>query len=372
MVDTAARVVLFGRVGAFEEHRQAVCFPTAKCRSLLTFLALHAGVEHPRERLTSVLWPETSAEVARSRLNVTVHLLRRTLEDATPSVSRAIVTDRETIAFDPDGIYIDTDRFLSLVDLIAGDVSKCAQVSHLEEVLQVYRAPLAAGLTDPWLQPWRKNFQHAFLEATLALAHYYEEHGQVMQAARCLRNALLIEGTSMDAARALAGWFARLGGAGRAARQGLNLSLEPAKGGETEALAEAILRWMHDSSGPGLGPWHGCATILRLDHATPEQAFEVAQSTQSFAVPERTFIVSAGPREALAMARSSQASLGAGARITTLELEFQELAEVLDRLERLPATPPGTILACRATHAMLASPEDTHWRPAGDYFALRN
>jgi len=372
MVDTTARVVLFGRVGAFEENRQAVSFPTAKCRSLLTFLALHAGVEHPRERLTSVLWPETSSEVARSRLNVTVHLLRRTLEDATPAVNRAIVTDRETLTLDPDGIDIDTDRFLSLVDKISADLTKRAQVEHLEEVLQVYRAPLAIGLTDPWLQPWRTNFQHAFLDATLTLAHFYEEQGHVMHAARCLRNALLIEGTSMEAAQALAGWFTRLGGAGRAAWQGLNLGVEPAKLGETDALAAAIMRWMHDSSGPGLGPWHGCASILRLDDATPEQAFEVAQSTQSFAVPERTIIVSAGPREALAMARVSQAGLGAGARITTMELEFQRLDGVLEQLEQLPATPAGTVLACRATHAMVASPEDTSWSPAGDYFALRN
>ena len=54
--------------------------PTAKARALLAYLAMHPGVEHARERLAELLWPESEPERSRARLSTIVWSIRKSFE----------------------------------------------------------------------------------------------------------------------------------------------------------------------------------------------------------------------------------------------------------------------------------------------------
>src|SRR2546427_5261412 len=56
-------------------------FPTRKALALLAYLASEPAV-HSRDRLTSLLWPDSDPERARTSLRTTLSLVRRALREA--------------------------------------------------------------------------------------------------------------------------------------------------------------------------------------------------------------------------------------------------------------------------------------------------
>ena len=54
--------------------------PSRPAQSLLAYLALNAGVDHRREKLASLLWPESSESNARGYLRQALWRMRKNLE----------------------------------------------------------------------------------------------------------------------------------------------------------------------------------------------------------------------------------------------------------------------------------------------------
>src|SRR4029450_12913196 len=82
--------------------------PGKKLRALVALLALPPSLGWSRERLTEVLWGDREEELARGSLRQALAELRRLLGDG------ALVTDRETVAFDPAAVTVDAAEFCAL------------------------------------------------------------------------------------------------------------------------------------------------------------------------------------------------------------------------------------------------------------------
>ena len=89
-----------------------------RVRSLLRFLALHAGEPVHREAIEEALWPGTPPEAATRNLHVAVASLRRLLEPtAQRNGFRYIVRNGETYTLlTPDGSRVDLLDFEAAVD----------------------------------------------------------------------------------------------------------------------------------------------------------------------------------------------------------------------------------------------------------------
>jgi DNA-binding SARP family transcriptional activator len=68
-------------LGGFEARTRL-----GEAQALLAYLALTAGLAHPRDKLTALLWPDTARGAARTALRQTLFLLRRALGPAEPDV----------------------------------------------------------------------------------------------------------------------------------------------------------------------------------------------------------------------------------------------------------------------------------------------
>jgi adenylate cyclase len=127
---------VFVRVlGGFELHGAQggeLSVSGRKLRALVALLSLPPSLGWSREQLTALLWGEREDELARGSLRQALAELRRTLGDT------ALLTDRDTVAFDPVALNVDAAEFGRLST--AGD---------WESAAALYRGDLLTGVSLP-------------------------------------------------------------------------------------------------------------------------------------------------------------------------------------------------------------------------------
>jgi DNA-binding SARP family transcriptional activator len=98
-------------LGQFDVRAQGkrIVIPTRAGQSLLAFLVLNPGLEHRRERLAGMFWPDLPEDNARRSLRTELWRLRKAI---TPSEStnegasaEYLITNDIAIRFDPDSEY---------------------------------------------------------------------------------------------------------------------------------------------------------------------------------------------------------------------------------------------------------------------------
>jgi TolB-like protein/two-component SAPR family response regulator len=124
--------------------------PTRKDRLLLAYLALSGGRPQSREKLAALLWGDRGEAQARDSLKQALAGIRQVLRQADADPIRA---DRETVAFEPDGMEIDAVQFAGLA----------ANGGALARAAALYGGRLLDGFDgvsaeyDDWLRPERER-----------------------------------------------------------------------------------------------------------------------------------------------------------------------------------------------------------------------
>jgi DNA-binding SARP family transcriptional activator len=87
------RVRLFGELDLRLGEDPLSPLESARARSLLGYLVLHAEAPHPRQRLAFLLWPDSTEGQARTNLRNVLHTLRR----ASPELERFLEVTPPTL-----------------------------------------------------------------------------------------------------------------------------------------------------------------------------------------------------------------------------------------------------------------------------------
>jgi adenylate cyclase len=146
-----------------------------KLRALVALLALPPSLGWSRERLTAVLWGDREEELARGSLRQALAELRRLLGDG------ALLTDRDTVAFDPAAVTVDAAEFCAL----------CA-ASQWERAALVYRGDLLSGVSLPngafadWLLVEQTRLHDLAVRALGQMLDHQEGEAAVATAQRLL------------------------------------------------------------------------------------------------------------------------------------------------------------------------------------------
>nr|MBP7694580.1 hypothetical protein [Anaerolineales bacterium] len=144
---------------------QPVEINSRPARLLLAFLALNAGVDHPREDLAGRLWPDAEPATARNNLRNVLYKLRESLK-AGPHYLRA---DSETVALDLGGQgWLD-----AAVLRERKDMSRLA-TAELIQLVGLYQGRLLPGYTENWVDVERMRAQEAFERRLEALTERLE------------------------------------------------------------------------------------------------------------------------------------------------------------------------------------------------------
>lgn len=148
-------------------------FPYDKVRALLAYLVMEP-VEHSRERLAELLWPDMEADKARGNLRRCLFDLRRVLGDGAAQSHAFIAGGQKTIRFNFAAPYrLDVDEFLDESSVLPD------QALLREQRATLYRGPFLAGLSladapefDVWINARREAFhRNVLMQLEQAIAH---------------------------------------------------------------------------------------------------------------------------------------------------------------------------------------------------------
>ena len=136
-------------LGQFSLQRegQRLEIPSRPAQSLFAYLVLNSDVQHRRERVAGIFWPDSLESSARNNLRQALWRIRSSIED---DKHRYITSDRFHVGFDPEaGIWLDVDVLLE-------------ELGGVDEWVAVYKGELLPGFYDEWIVPERERMRIAF------------------------------------------------------------------------------------------------------------------------------------------------------------------------------------------------------------------
>ncbi len=197
---------LLGTFSATLDGHAIGSFRSNKVRALLAYLAVEAGRPHSRASLAALFWPESSDQDALRNLRVTLHRLRRALDDAAAGAGdRALQIVGSQIQLDREVVTLDVAVFLDRLEEVSahGHTSSdlCALcVERLEQAVVLYGGELLAGFElvdappfEEWVLVERERLRRLCLWALGTLALAYEQQGELEQALALARRELALD-----------------------------------------------------------------------------------------------------------------------------------------------------------------------------------
>lgn len=242
-------VHLFGRFMLSCAECAVTGMGAAKVRELLAYLLLHHGRSHARERLASLLWPDTTTERSRKYLRQAIWRLQVALRSGAPAVDWLRV-ESDWIRLDLGGdIEVDALRFQTAVTDAArsgGQPLPAAVAAALEAAVQSFHGPLLEGWYQDWCLRERERLRELRLDALDLLAAHHEAAGRCATAQQWTTRLLEEDPAREGAHRRLMRLHYLAGDRTRALRQfeacvaALDEELGVAPSAETTALRDRI------------------------------------------------------------------------------------------------------------------------------------
>lgn len=158
-------IKLFGKFEVLNDAGRPVSVAGAKTQGLIAFLALSMGMPPTRDRIINLFWGDRFTDQARQSLRQAIAKLKRILPDG----DDAFLTDQDRIAFNPDVVRVDVERFTEL--------SKSSDADDVLQAVTLLRGPLLEGFYgqqaefEDWISSERQRINEltsAALECAVA------------------------------------------------------------------------------------------------------------------------------------------------------------------------------------------------------------
>ncbi len=238
----ALQIRLLGPFEARNDAKPPIRFATRKAEALLAVLAAKAGVRLGRERLATMLWPDSGQQQARGSLRQTLNLVRKSLQGIG---GPGVCADGDELCLDPSGIEVDLQTFEAGID--------AASPEGLDRAFALYRGDFLANLDiggEPF-EEWRTQEQTRLRELAIAgfsrLLDLHTANGAAERAIIVGERLLALDPSSEGTYRSLMKAHLAQGARGGAIRQyqrckkylETHLDVDPEP--ETEALYRQIV-----------------------------------------------------------------------------------------------------------------------------------
>ncbi len=208
------RLELLGGFQLYSAGRKPIVLTARKPRALLAYLALGVRRAHARDRLATLLWPDSSEMQARTSLRQALTALRRALGDGADEL---IAADVESVALARDGFELDVAEFEHGIDLGTAD--------SLQSSLALYRGDLLDGVSaesasfEQWLAAERERLRAVAVRGLVSLLDHQQESGLPDRALETATRLVAIDPLREDAHRVLMRLYLQQGRPVEALRQ---------------------------------------------------------------------------------------------------------------------------------------------------------
>lgn len=203
MSEKALRIELLGHARLVREDAGPVSLPSGRPLALLGYLVLHRDAPVRRERLASLLWPDSKEGQARTNLRRELHRLRREL----PRADALLAVGAETLQWRTDGpATVDVEAFerrvrRSVEARAAEDVG--AELAALKGAVVLYRGDLLPSVDGDWVESERARLRAALVSGLARLVELHEARGDLGAALACAERVVRLEPLDEAAYRAL-------------------------------------------------------------------------------------------------------------------------------------------------------------------------
>jgi DNA-binding SARP family transcriptional activator/DNA-binding NarL/FixJ family response regulator len=242
----------FGTFQVFVNEQPIENWPSKKGKSIFAYLLLNYKKKIYRDVLMDLFWQKSDPDSARNCLNVTIHGLRRILQDINPNDEYILFKD-ECYYFNPDiQVELDVEEFRTIwrnAQSIEYDKGLAAAASEFKRAAEIYKGDfLEDELYDDWLSLDRENLKEVFLVILDKISENFIYHNEHYKAIPVCENILEKDNCREDIHRRLMLSYYRIGQRDKAIKQfqkcveALKEELEVKPSGETTNLFEQLKR----------------------------------------------------------------------------------------------------------------------------------
>jgi DNA-binding SARP family transcriptional activator/CheY-like chemotaxis protein len=190
-------------------------WPSKKGKSIFAYLLLNHKKKIFRDILMDIFWQKSSPDSARNCLNVSIHGIRRVLQDIDPK-TEYILFKNECYYFNPEvEIQLDVDTFRSIwrkAQSTEHAHNLSAAVSQYERAAEIYKGDfLEDELYDDWLSLDRENLKEVYLVILDKISENLIYHNKHHKAIRVCENILEKDNCREDIYRRLMVCYYRIG-----------------------------------------------------------------------------------------------------------------------------------------------------------------
>jgi len=169
-------------------------WPGKKGKSIFAYLLLNHKKKIFRDVLMDIFWQKSSPDSARNCLNVTIHSLRRVLEDVYPK-SEFILFKDECYYFNPEiDISLDVDEFRKTwrkAQSIEHNSGLLSTVIEYERAAEMYKGEfLEDEIYDGWSSLDRENLKEIYLVILDKISEFYMANHKYLEAIRLCETIL--------------------------------------------------------------------------------------------------------------------------------------------------------------------------------------
>jgi predicted ATPase/DNA-binding SARP family transcriptional activator/Tfp pilus assembly protein PilF len=240
------QITLFGNLLAHRNGQAMERFPTQKTASLFALLAYDPHRRHTREMLATTLWPDADPAAARDRLSQALTWLRPRLEPEGIVRGDVLITDRLSVALNPERLQTDVGAFRASLEAARKAETPSLKSAVLTQALQFYTGDLLPDDYTDWVLTERRHLHEFYLSALRELQALREAAGDLEQALELARRVLAADTLQEEAHQELIRLLAATGRTAAALLQfrelkrllAAELGVEPSPA--TQALVERL------------------------------------------------------------------------------------------------------------------------------------
>ncbi len=175
------RIYLFGKFCVRRNEQVLDGFDARKVQELFCYLLLHRDHSLPRETLASLLWPDTTTIQSKKNLRQTLWQLQSALGPQNERFNdRILFVEPDWVQLNSGAdIWLDVAVFeqaYNLVQKTPGQDLNGSQAQLLQDIVQLYQAPLLEGWYQDWCLLERERLQSIYLAMLDKLMSHCEVH----------------------------------------------------------------------------------------------------------------------------------------------------------------------------------------------------
>lgn len=218
---TPLQVHAFGKLRLTYGQVGVELFPTRRAEELLSYLLIHQQVQHSREKLVDVLWPDHTLRNGRASLSTALWRLRSVFKRLGASADAYLKASRDWVQFDPsEPMRLDLTDFKQQMALAVRANSDEEREAALRAAVAVTEGlVLCEGIYSEWCLLARERLERSYLRALGQLMALTMARGDYQEAARFGRAILERDPLREEVHRAMMECYWRQGQFALVARQ---------------------------------------------------------------------------------------------------------------------------------------------------------